>query len=152
MKYITYFKDTLRVDRLWDKEPKSFTDNLGVARCENIINAPQYGYLRVKNLETVVEEYTETVEVTNEETQQPAIDKETGEIKTVEETRYREYQICELEAVENPNKERIIQSRETKKLIQEKKALLEKYKYDVQQVDLFGMERTDYEEKKSLCV
>lgn len=35
--------------------------------------------------------------------------------------------------------------------IYEKKALLEKYKEDVEQVELFGMERADYEEKKKLC-
>ena len=28
---------------------------------------------------------------------------------------------------------------------------LEKYKKDIEQVDLFGMERSDYEEKKQLC-
>ena len=111
----------------------------------------QYGYLKVKNLETVKEPYIVNVVVLDEETKEPKIDKETGEIKTVEETRYREYQTCELEAVENPNKEKIVQLQETKKLIQEKKKLLEKYKYDIQQVDLFGMERTDYEEKKNLC-
>ena len=32
--------------------------------------------------------------------------------------------------------------------IQELKTLLNKYKEDVEQVELFGMERTDYEEKK----
>ncbi len=31
------------------------------------------------------------------------------------------------------------------------KAKLEAYKYDIQQVDLFGMERDDYEEKKAMC-
>lgn len=31
------------------------------------------------------------------------------------------------------------------------KSLLAKYKEDVEQVELFGMERTDYEEKKKLC-
>lgn len=35
--------------------------------------------------------------------------------------------------------------------IQEKKQLLEKYKEDVEQVELFKMERTDYEEKKQIC-
>ena len=38
-----------------------------------------------------------------------------------------------------------------KKLIAEKKALLNKYREDVEQVDLFGMERADYEEKKIAC-
>lgn len=32
-----------------------------------------------------------------------------------------------------------------------KKALLLKYREDVEQVDLFGMEREDYEEKKAAC-
>lgn len=40
---------------------------------------------------------------------------------------------------------------EKRKLHNEKEALLKKYKYDVEQVDLFGMERNDYEEKKALC-
>lgn len=40
---------------------------------------------------------------------------------------------------------------ELSKTIREKKALLNKYREDVEQVDLFGMERTDYEEKKALC-
>ena len=40
---------------------------------------------------------------------------------------------------------------ELAKTIQEKKALLNKYREDVEQVDLFGMVRDDYEEKKELC-
>ena len=40
---------------------------------------------------------------------------------------------------------------ELAKTIREKKALLNKYREDVEQVDLFGMERADYEEKKELC-
>ena len=38
-----------------------------------------------------------------------------------------------------------------KKLIAEKKTLLNKYREDVEQVDPFGMERADYEEKKIAC-
>lgn len=37
------------------------------------------------------------------------------------------------------------------KVIAEKKVLLNKYREDVEQVSLFGMERDDYEEKKVLC-
>ena len=40
---------------------------------------------------------------------------------------------------------------ELAKTIREKKALLNKYREDVEQVDLFGMVRDDYEEKKILC-
>ena len=36
-------------------------------------------------------------------------------------------------------------------LIKEKKQLLSKYKEDVEQVELFGMVRSDYEEKKKQC-
>lgn len=41
--------------------------------------------------------------------------------------------------------------REKRQIHAEKEALLKKYKYDVEQVDLFGMQRADYEEKKALC-
>ena len=40
---------------------------------------------------------------------------------------------------------------ELSKTIREKKALLNKYREDVEQVDLFGMVRDDYSEKKELC-
>ena len=40
---------------------------------------------------------------------------------------------------------------ELAKTIREKKALLNKYREDVEQVDLFGMVRDDYSEKKELC-
>ena len=36
-------------------------------------------------------------------------------------------------------------------LIAKKKATLTKYREDVEQVDLFGMERADYAEKKAAC-
>ena len=36
--------------------------------------------------------------------------------------------------------------------IRDKKATLEKYKEDVEQVELFGMQRDDYEIKKQMCV
>lgn len=40
---------------------------------------------------------------------------------------------------------------EKQQLIAKKKALLVKYREDVEQVDLFGMERADYAEKKAAC-
>ena len=40
---------------------------------------------------------------------------------------------------------------ELAKTIREKQALLNKYREDVEQVYLFGMEREDYAEKKELC-
>lgn len=47
--------------------------------------------------------------------------------------------------------QRQIELREKKKTIANKKALLNKYREDVEQVELFGMKRSDYEEKKALC-
>ena len=38
-----------------------------------------------------------------------------------------------------------------RKFIAEKKAILVKYREDVEQVSLFGMEREDFEEKKEAC-
>ena len=45
----------------------------------------------------------------------------------------------------------VVKEAERQNLIAEKKALLLKYREDVEQVDLFGMEREDYEEKKAAC-
>lgn len=42
-------------------------------------------------------------------------------------------------------------AQEKARKIAEKKALLNKYREDVEQVDLFGMERADYAEKKLAC-
>ena len=44
-----------------------------------------------------------------------------------------------------------LERQEKQKLISKKKKLLEKYREDVEQVDFFGMQRDDYEEKKLLC-
>lgn len=41
--------------------------------------------------------------------------------------------------------------KQAEKQIYEKKALLKKYKEDVEQVGLFGMTRADYEDKKKAC-
>lgn len=50
-----------------------------------------------------------------------------------------------------PYTEQELSRRRIQELIEQKKALLEKYKEDVEQVELFGMERADYQEKKRLC-
>ena len=39
----------------------------------------------------------------------------------------------------------------TQKQIEQLKGQLQKYKEDVEQVELFGMQREDYEQKKELC-
>lgn len=55
----------------------------------------------------------------------------------------RRFQICELP---KPTKEQLLSAE-----ISEKKELLNKYREDVEQVDLFGIERADYTEKKKAC-
>lgn len=67
------------------------------------------------------------------------------------------YTIKEIEANENGRRFQIVEipqptERElAQQEIQEIKEKLAKYKEDVEQVELFGMERADYEEKKQLC-
>lgn len=55
----------------------------------------------------------------------------------------RQFQIQEVPA---PSQEELLINE-----IAELKSKLEKYKEDVEQVELFSMERTDYEQKKSEC-
>lgn len=45
----------------------------------------------------------------------------------------------------------VLERQEKQRIIVQKKKLLMKYREDVEQVDLFGMQRDDYEEKKLLC-
>ena len=107
-------------------------------------------------------EVTETVTITDEEGN-PFLD-ENGEpitqtiTKTVRDGLEDGYtQITEEEfnsilqsRVPKPTEEQKAKM-ELAKTIREKKALLNKYREDVEQVDLFGMERADYAEKKELC-
>lgn len=57
----------------------------------------------------------------------------------------------EVIAQQDSEKVQAITLAEIRAQITEKKALLLKYREDVEQVDLFGMEREDYEEKKAAC-
>lgn len=61
-----------------------------------------------------------------------------------------EYNELEKPKVYEPTEEQKA-AQAKQKLIAEKKALLNKYREDVEQVDLFGMEREDYAEKKLAC-
>lgn len=67
--------------------------------------------------------------------------------KTKKETVIERY-LTEQEIVQ---RERTKSKCEKRALIISLKAELAKYKEDVEQVELFGMERTDYEEKKKRC-
>ena len=59
----------------------------------------------------------------------------------------------EFEALAQPEQltAKQIALQEKRKLIAEKKVLLNKYREDVEQVSLFGLTRADYTEKKELC-
>lgn len=57
----------------------------------------------------------------------------------------------QLVAKQDEYKLAAVKEAERQKLIAEKKALLLKYREDVEQVDLFGMVRNDYDEKKAAC-
>lgn len=51
-----------------------------------------------------------------------------------------------------PEFAKLLQKQELTNQILTLKAQIKKYKEDVEQVELFGMERADYEEKKAQCV
>ena len=126
-----------------------YKDNKG-----NLFNYKSEHFVKYK-------EVSETLAITDEEGN-PFLD-ENGEpitqtiTKTVRDGLEDGYtQITEEEFNELSNKryeptEEQKAKMELAKTIQEKKALLNKYREDVEQVDLFGMERADYEEKKILC-
>lgn len=47
--------------------------------------------------------------------------------------------------------EKFEEKQKMRRVITDMKRMLKKYKEDVEQVELFGMERTDYEDKKKQC-
>ena len=107
-------------------------------------------------------EVTETIAITDEEGN-PFLD-ENGEpitqtiTKTVRdglEEGYTQITEEEFNELSKPKVYELTAEQKAKielaKTIRDKKALLNKYREDVEQVDLFGMERADYAEKKELC-
>jgi len=66
--------------------------------------------------------------------------------KTINEKELDYYNVVEVE----DNKKYCLKA-PTFVVVSNLKARLEKYKQDVEQVELFGMERLDYEEKKQRC-
>lgn len=87
MKYIVYKKSNNQVVYILDKEPISHTDNLSVARCENI---PQGKKFTAVNIQEKQEEYIEKVSET--------VTLVTGEEKEIIKaiTKTRTYKTCEL--------------------------------------------------------
>ena len=64
----------------------------------------------------------------------------------------REVSKEEFETYEEERQAQFERVKNLQNQIQELKQQLQKYKEDVEQVELFDMEREDYEEKKSRCV
>ena len=126
-----------------------YKDNKG-----NLFNYKSEHFIKYK-------EVTETVTITDEEGN-PFLD-ENGEpitqtiTKTIRdglEDGYTQITEEELNLLSNKRYESTEEQKakmELVRTIREKKALLNKYREDVEQVDLFGMVRDDYSEKKELC-
>ena len=91
MKYIIYEKKTLKVVRVKNEEPVALTDNLGLARCEVL---PQGDNFSVANIQTHTEPYTETIQ--KEVVKVDEQGNEYEDFETIEITKIREYQTCDL--------------------------------------------------------
>ena len=126
-----------------------YKDNKG-----NLFNYKSEHFVKYK-------EVTETITLTDEEGN-PFLDENSEPItqtvtKTVRdglEEGYTQITEEEFNSLSNKRYELTAEQKakiELAKTIREKKALLNKYREDVEQVDLFGMERADYAEKKELC-
>lgn len=87
MKYIIFRKNTNKVERIFSKEPISYTDKLAVARCETI---PQGKKFTAINIQEQQEEYIERVNETV--TLATGIEKEI--VRAVKKTRY--FKTCDL--------------------------------------------------------
>ena len=91
MKYITYFKETLKVNGIFDKEPIAISDNLGLARCETI---PQGDKFTVANLQDKTEKYT--IQEPKEIVKTDEYDNEYTETEYIEVEKEKTYQTCDL--------------------------------------------------------
>ena len=114
MKYITYFKNTLKVNGIFDKEPIAITNNLALARCGTI---PQGDKFTVANLQDKTERYT--VKEPKEIVKVDGQGIEYTETEYIEVEKERIYQTCELQAIQpttNELEER--QAKEYEKLVE----------------------------------
>ena len=127
-----------------------YKDNKG-----NLFNYKSERFVKYK-------EVTETVTITDEEGNpfldengEPITQTVTNTVRDGLEDGYTQITEEEFNKLSKPKIPELTAEQKAKielaKTIREKKALLNKYREDVEQVDLFGMEREDYAEKKELC-
>lgn len=131
MKYIVYDKISKKVVQMLDKAPITVSENLAVALCNDIPNGDIF---------TV----TNIVEQTKTEIKENATTNDDGEAIVTPIEVISKYFTCTISGFFDDNKKK---RNEIKKL----KEQIAKYKEDVEQVELFGMDRADYAEKKELC-
>lgn len=91
MNYVVYYKDTLEVYRFVNSENVKLTNDLAIARCENI---PQGDKFKVVNLQSKTEKYT--VKKPKEVIKTDEQGNEYTETEYIEVEKEREYQTCEL--------------------------------------------------------
>jgi hypothetical protein len=91
MNYVVYYKDTLKVYKFVNSENVKLTNDLAIARCENI---PQGDKFTVTNLQSKTEKYT--VEEPKEVVKTDEQGNEYTETEYIEVEKEREYQTCEL--------------------------------------------------------
>ena len=127
-----------------------YKDNKG-----NLFNYKSERFVKYK-------EVTETVTITDEEGNpfldengEPITQTVTNTVRDGLEDGYTQITEEEFNKLSKPKIPELTAEQKAKielaKTIREKKSLLNKYREDVEQVDLFGMERADYAEKKILC-
>jgi hypothetical protein len=93
MYYVVYYKDTLKVSRISVREPNDLLENQGLARCEI---RPRGLDFTVANIQTHTEPYTETIQ--KEVVKVDEQGNEYEDFETIEITKIREYQTCEIVA------------------------------------------------------
>lgn len=106
--YIIFEKESKKVERVLGKKPSSITNNLEIARCENVPNYDMANgeYLSVINLQEKTEKYTVKEEVENEIT---VGEQKFTDIVEVEVEKERKYLTCDLIVNESPSKAELIQ-------------------------------------------
>lgn len=106
--YIIFYKDSKKVHKIFIKKPASITNDLEIARCENILkyNEAQGEYLTVSNLQEKTEKYIDKKTVEKEVEINGEIQLVTEEIEVEKE---RNYFTCDLIVNESPNKVELIE-------------------------------------------
>lgn len=106
--YITFYKDSKRVYRIFSKKLASITNDLEIARCDNVpkYNEANGDYLTVTNLQEKTEKYIDKEYIEKE----IEIDGELQVVtKVIEVEKERPYYTCDLVVNESPSKTELIE-------------------------------------------